>query len=82
MKIFFEYLKKPFSTRGNVVFTVFLVAAGYFLITEHTAHILGAAPYLLLLVCIGMHLFMHGGHGHNHDHSTQQARNSKEGQKP
>jgi hypothetical protein len=39
----------------------------FFLITEHTAHVLGALPYLLLLACPLMHLFMHHGHGHGHD---------------
>ncbi|NHN76215.1 DUF2933 domain-containing protein [Azotobacter chroococcum] len=40
--------------------------AGYFLLTEHTAHVLGALPYLLFLACPLMHLFMHHGHGKNH----------------
>ena len=30
----------------------------------HKEHILGALPYLLLLMCPLMHLFMHRGHGH------------------
>ena len=44
----------------------FLAVAGFFLITEHTAHVLGALPYLLLGGCLVMHLFMHHGHGHTH----------------
>lgn len=40
--------------------------AAYFLLTEHLAHVLGILPYLLLLACPLMHLFMHGGHGHHH----------------
>ncbi|SFB39969.1 DUF2933 domain-containing protein [Azotobacter beijerinckii] len=39
--------------------------AGYFLLTEHTAHVLGVLPYLLFLACPLMHLFMHHGHGKN-----------------
>jgi len=43
------------------------VVAGYFLVTEHLAHTLGALPYLLLAACPLMHLFMHHGHrGHVH----------------
>ena len=48
----------------------FLAIAGFFLVTEHTAHVLGALPYLLLLLCPVMHLFMHRGHhgqGHGRD---------------
>lgn len=44
----------------------FLLIAGFFLITEHTAHTLGALPYALILLCPLLHLFMHGGHGSNH----------------
>lgn len=40
----------------------FLAIAGFFLVTEHAAHLLGALPYLLLLACPLMH-FMHHGHG-------------------
>ncbi len=43
----------------------FLAVAGFFLVTEHSAHLFGVLPYLLLLVCPLMH-FMHHGHG-GHD---------------
>lgn len=44
----------------------FLFVAGYFLVLEHKAHLEGALkylPYLLLLACPLMHLFLHHGHG-------------------
>ncbi len=51
-------------SRTGVVLIGFLVVAGFFLITEHTAHVLGALPWLLLAACPLMHLFHHhGGHG-------------------
>jgi hypothetical protein len=54
-------------SRGGLVLAGFLIVAGYFLVTEHTAHVLGALPWLLLLACPLMHLFMHHGHGgHKH----------------
>jgi hypothetical protein len=52
---------------GSKAGLTFLVLAGlgaFFLISEHRAHALGLLPYLLLLACPLMHLFMHGGHGH------------------
>lgn len=49
---------------AGLVFVIFLAAAGFLLVAEHWAHVVGAAPLLLVLaVCIGMHFFMHGGHG-------------------
>jgi hypothetical protein len=48
-------------------FVAFGAIAGFLLWEEHRAHFLGAAPYLLLLVCPIIHLFMHrSGHG-GHD---------------
>lgn len=41
-----------------------LAIVAFFLVTEHTAHVLGALPYLLLLACPVMHLLMHRGHRH------------------
>ncbi len=35
----------------------------FYLWTEHRAHLLGALPYLILLACPLMHVFMHHGHG-------------------
>jgi drug/metabolite transporter superfamily protein YnfA len=40
----------------------FLAIAGFFLWQEHRAHLLGALPYVLLLLCPVIHLFMHRGH--------------------
>jgi hypothetical protein len=53
---------------GRMVFLAFCVIAAVFLIYEHTVHVLGVLPYLLLLACPLMHLFMH--HGHHHHHHT------------
>ena len=40
-----------------------LAVAVIYLVTEHTAHVVSALPYLFLLLCPIMHLFMHRGHG-------------------
>ena len=39
------------------------------LITDHWVHVLGVLPYLVLLACPLMHIFMHGKHGHGDHHS-------------
>ncbi len=46
---------------------VLLGIAGFFLYTEHRAHLFGILPWLLILACPLLHLFMHRGHGkHGH----------------
>ena len=59
---------RPFlNTPAGYALCVFLAIAGVFLWVEHGAHILGVLPFLLpLLICVGMHFFMHRGHG-GHD---------------
>jgi hypothetical protein len=46
---------------------LFAAIALFFLWEEHQAHLLGALPYLILLLCPLLHLFMHHGHGKNDD---------------
>ena len=52
-------------SRARWVFLGFAVIAVALLFTEHRAHVLGILPYLFLLACPLMHLFMHHGHGHH-----------------
>ena len=58
------------KTRSGVVLCGFLLIAGFYLLTEHTAHFFGVLPFLLLLACPVMHLFMHHGHGGHGGHDT------------
>ncbi|MEW6353540.1 MAG: DUF2933 domain-containing protein [Pseudomonadota bacterium] len=65
----------PFRQRGHIsksgaVLLAFLAIAGFFLFTEHRAHLFGVLPYLLLLACPLLHLF-HGGHGEDHQHKEE-----------
>ncbi|HEV2188356.1 MAG TPA: DUF2933 domain-containing protein [Stellaceae bacterium] len=52
----------------------FIAVAGYFLITEHAAHLASVLPWLLIAACPLMHVFMHhgshGGHGHQSSSET------------
>ena len=54
-----------FRTRSGLVLIAFLVIAGFFLVTEHTAHLLGILPYVLLLACPLLHFFHCGRGGAN-----------------
>ena len=54
---------RPFlKTPAGWVLIGFLAIGGFYLVTEHTAHLFGVLPFLLLLACPLMHLFMHHGH--------------------
>lgn len=60
---------KPFfRSRTGLAFLTFLAIAAFFLITEHTAHVFGILPYVLLLLCPVLHLFMHRGHSGHGSH--------------
>lgn len=50
-------------SRAGLVLIAFLLIAGFYLVTEHIAHVFGVLPYGILLLCPILHLFMHGGHG-------------------
>lgn len=60
-----EHERPPsfWTSRYAIGLIVIGAVAGYFLLTEHLAHVVGALPFLLLLACPLMHVFMHGGHG-------------------
>ena len=45
---------------------VLLAIIAFFLWTEHRAHLMGALPYLLLLLCPIIHIFMHRRHAGPH----------------
>ena len=49
---------------SGVVLCIALAVMAFYLVTEHTAHFFGVLPYLLILACPLMHLFMHHGHRH------------------
>ena len=68
------------KSRTGVVLLTFLAIAAFFLITEHTAHVLGVLPFALVLLCPLMHLFMHHGHSSGDSESTtgDQGERSKE----
>ncbi len=46
-------------------------AASYFLFMEHRQHLFEFLPFLILLACPLMHIFMHGGHG-GHEHQENE----------
>ena len=65
---------RPFwKSRGAIALVGFGAMAAFFMFSGHRAHFLGALPYVLLLACPLMHLFMHHGH-HGAGGGTQHAK--------
>lgn len=60
------------------VFLLLSIAAAYYLITEHNAHVRSALPTVLLLALVVLHMRMHGGHGgHSHGSSDDKQTNAR-----
>ena len=53
-------------SRYGIGWLVLAGIAAWFLWTEHRAHLFGALPWLVLLACPLMHVFMHRGHHGHH----------------
>ena len=64
-----EHEPQPSNTfwrsRAGIVLIAFLAVAALLLVYEHRVHIFAGYGGLiaLLALCVGMHFFMHGGHG-------------------
>lgn len=68
------------GSRYSLGLLVMGAAAAYYLLTEHRAHVASLLPWLLLLSCPLMHLFMHHGHhGRDNDHDRDVPRGPRSG---
>lgn len=68
-------------TRTGVALVIFLAIGAFFLVTEHTAHVFRALPFLLLLACPLLHFFMHGGHGGHGAHEGEHTGHAADAQR-
>ncbi|MDP1718213.1 MAG: DUF2933 domain-containing protein, partial [Burkholderiales bacterium] len=67
------------QSKTKWVLIAFLAIAAYFLILEHKAHLSGLLyylPFLLLLACPLLHMFMHKGHGGHGGNGGQDSHHS------
>ena len=70
------------SRRVTLILLGFVAVGAFFLLTEHTAHLLGVLPFLIFLLCPLMMLFMHGGHGGQGDHSNHGGSDAQRQEQP
>ncbi|MGF2733902.1 DUF2933 domain-containing protein [Marinobacter pelagius] len=64
--------------RYKITLAIFAVIALLVLWGEHKGHFLGALPWLILLACPLMHIFMHGGHGSHGQHGPHHGKTGDE----
>jgi hypothetical protein len=59
-----QQFPRPWPSRrwAQTLLIVLVAVATAYLISNHWLHILDALPYLGVVLMMGMHLFMHGGH--------------------
>ena len=65
------------SSRGMVA-ALGIAFLAYFLFVEHGEHIFPYLPYMILLLCPFMHIFMHSGHGNHHKTDEERYRKGYE----
>lgn len=66
-----------YASRANIALIGFLAIGGFFLVTEHRAHLVSFVlylPWLLLLACPLLHVFMHGGYGAHDGSESDESR--------
>lgn len=64
--------QKPsfWKTPSGFAALVLIGVVSYFLLMEHREHVWQLLPYLFLLACPLLHLFMHGSHGGHAGHGN------------
>lgn len=65
-----QWLTSCFSPKGLLLLGGVALGAGY-LVRSAGDQLLGWLPYLILLACPLMHLFMHRHHGQQAEHSPE-----------
>jgi hypothetical protein len=55
-----------------------IAAVSYFLLVEHRRHFFQYLPFLILLLCPLMHIFMHGSHGKHENNQVASSKGDKE----
>jgi hypothetical protein len=64
---------KWYKSPVGVALLVLAVGLGYYLWVYHSQHVLAFLPFIFILACPLMHLFMHHDHGRQHQPEAAQS---------
>lgn len=75
-------ITKSFNWLNNLSWISILVigisiSGGYFMWSQYQDQLFGYLPYLFLLLCPLMHVFMHRGHGGHENHKDHKSNQEK-----
>lgn len=77
-----ESVRPWFRSASGWAWVGFAAIAAFYLFTEHRAHLLGALPFAIFLLCPLLHVFHHRGHGGHEDGSQGPTEGSDPGRAP
>lgn len=66
------------KTPAGFTALVLIGVVTYFLLMEHRQHVWQFLPYLILLACPFLHLFMHGSHGGHGGHQHERGESEQD----
>lgn len=75
-------ITKPFNWLNNLSWISILLigislAGSYLLWEQYQEQLFGYLPYVFLLLCPLMHVFMHRGHGRHENHESDRSSNEE-----
>jgi hypothetical protein len=73
-----RFVRKSTGVSRNLLVWAALGILLFLLLIEHRAHFVAALPWLLLVACPLLHIFLHRGHGHDSAHPTPTRRTDPE----
>ena len=68
-----------FKSPSSWLLVAAAAALGLYLVIWHSVHLAAALPFIVLLACPLLHMFMHGGHGGHGDNGENHAQHSEGG---
>ena len=70
------------ATLPGCLVLILIALLGYSVGRDHSSHLVQWAPFLIILLCPLMHVFMHRGHNHSQQDSEIESKHDAEQSNP